>query len=324
MSHAMTLDSHIDFDAAKSLEELHAMLELVKMKNGWAKPTPSLYPEPKRVFVPAHWQFKHARAALHTAGRLVSTEHAERRNLIMANPIPGNDYATVSTLVGAYQMVKAGEIARSHRHSPNAMRVILEGSENAYTVVDGQAVPMMNGDVLLTPNGCYHGHDNQSEHDAYWIDFLDVPLVQFLGPMFFQIHPHQLQASGVINAKSAMRFAFADYVPELLHRSTEASGVKLMELGPPRLCSFDRFVVSLEAKQDWRCPKTTANHLFVVLQGQGVTRVEGREFNWQRGDMMAVPSWYEHEHMAHEKSLLLRVSDLPLLKMLNWDHFDLS
>jgi len=318
----MTHASTIDFDAAQNLDELHAKLDLVKMKNGWAKPTPSLYPEPKRVFVPAHWQFKDARAALHTAGRLVSTEHAERRNLIMANPIPGNDYASVSTLVGAYQMVKAGEVARSHRHSPNAMRVILEGDEKAYTVVDGEAVAMMNGDVLLTPNGCYHGHDNQSARDAYWIDVLDVPLVQFLGPMFFQIHPDGAQALARVNPKSSMRFAYAEFVAELLRCEAQASGVKLMELGPPRLCTFDRFAVSLEEKQDWHCGKTTANHLFVVLQGRGLTRVEGREFNWQRGDMMAVPSWYEHQHTAHEKSLLIRVSDLPLLKMLHWDHWD--
>jgi gentisate 1,2-dioxygenase len=317
----MTSLTHPDFDSAKNLDELHAMLEVVRMKNGWAKPTPSLYPEPKKKFIPAHWKYKDAKAALHTAGRLVSTEHAERRNLIMANPIEGNDYASVATLVGAYQMVKAGEVARSHRHSPNAMRVILQGDEKAYTVVDGQAIPMLDGDVLLTPNGCYHGHDNQSEQDAYWIDFLDVPLVQFLGPMFFQIHPEQFERTLVVNPQSPMRFAFQDFAPQLQHQKPQDSGVKLMELGPPRLCTFDRFVASLTPNQTWRCAKTTANQMFVVLKGSGLTRVENQTFHWERGDMMALPSWYEHEHQASEDVLLLRVSDLPLMKMLNWDHF---
>ena len=310
-----------NFESAKNLEELHEMLEQVRMKNGWAKPTPSLYPEPKKKFIPAHWKYKDAKAALHTAGRLVSTEHAERRNLIMANPIPGNDYASVSTLVGAYQMVKAGEVARSHRHSPNAMRVILQGNEKAFTVVDGQAIPMLDGDVLLTPNGCYHGHDNQSQHDAYWIDFLDVPLVQFLGPMFFQIHPQQVETTTAINPNSEMRFAFQDFVPKLLNKSEHSLGVKLMELGPPRLSTFDRFVISLAAHQTWTCEKTTCNHMFVVLKGTGTTQVEGQNFMWQRGDMIAVPSWYEHVHHANEDTLLLRVSDLPLIKMLNWERF---
>lgn len=310
-----------NFDEAKNLNELHAMLDKVGMKNGWAKPTPSLYPEPKRKFIPAHWKYKDAKAALHTAGRLVSTEHAERRNLIMANPIAGNDYASVATLVGAYQMVKAGEIAKSHRHSPNAMRVILQGNEKAYTVVDGQAIPMLDGDVLLTPNGCYHGHDNQSEHDAYWIDFLDVPLVQFLGPMFFQTHPQGFEVTRCVNAKSEMRFAFQDYASKLMTQGAQESGIKMLELGPPRLATFDRFVMALKANQTWNCDKTTANHLFVILKGEGITHVEGKNFNWQRGDMIAIPSWYEYAHQAFDESIILRVSDLPLMKMLNWHRF---
>ena len=317
----MTPTIQPNFDSAKNLDELHAMLDEVRMKNGWAKPTPSLYPEPKKKFIPAHWRYKDAKAALHTAGRLVSTEHAERRNLIMANPIPGNDYASVSTLVGAYQMVKAGEVARSHRHSPNAMRVILQGDEKAYTVVDGQAIPMLDGDVLLTPNGCYHGHDNQSEQDAYWIDFLDVPLVQFLGPMFFQIHPQQIEVTTAVNPNSEMRFAFQDFVPKLLNQKEQYPGVKLMELGPPRLSTFDRFVISLSTQQAWTCEKTTSNHMFVVLSGTGTTQVEDQSFNWQRGDMLAIPSWYVHTHHAKEDAILLRVSDLPLMKMLNWERF---
>ena len=317
----MTPTIQPNFDSAKNLDELHAMLDEVRMKNGWAKPTPSLYPEPKKKFIPAHWRYKDAKAALHTAGRLVSTEHAERRNLIMANPIPGNDYASVSTLVGAYQMVKAGEVARSHRHSPNAMRVILQGDEKAYTVVDGQAIPMLDGDVLLTPNGCYHGHDNQSEQDAYWIDFLDVPLVQFLGPMFFQIHPQQIEVTTAVNPNSEMRFAFKDFVPKLLNQKEQYPGVKLMELGPPRLSTFDRFVISLSTQQAWTCEKTTSNHMFVVLSGAGTTQVEDQSFNWQRGDMLAIPSWYVHTHHAKEDAILLRVSDLPLMKMLNWERF---
>jgi gentisate 1,2-dioxygenase len=116
----MTNLSAISFDTAQDLAALHGLLEQVKMKNGWAKNTPSLYPEPKPHFVPAHWKYTDARSALHAAGRLVGTDKAERRNLILANPIEGNDYATVASLVGAYQMVKAGEVARSHRHTPNS------------------------------------------------------------------------------------------------------------------------------------------------------------------------------------------------------------
>lgn len=307
------------FEATKDLPDLYARLERVKMKNGWAKRTPSLYPEPKQPFVAVHWRYTDARAALHAAGRLVGTEWAERRNLIMANPVPGNDYATVRTLVGAYQMVKGGETARSHRHTPNAMRLVLEADERTYTIVDGVKVPMLPGDVLLTPNMCYHGHSNESATEAYWVDFLDAPLVQHLGPMFFELHPEVLERATSMDAKSPMRFAFADYLPRLLNASPIAAGVRQIELGPPYLDTFDRKVIRLDAGTDWECQRDTVNRIFTVIEGSGRSTVNEQRFDWARGDMIAVPSWLSYKHEASRDSVLLQVSDAPLLSMLNWN-----
>jgi len=308
----------LDFDSAADLPQLYTMLDAVRMKNGWAKPTPSLYPQPKQVFVPAHWRYADARPALHAAGRLVGTEWAERRNLIMANPIPGNDYATVRTLVGAYQMVKGGESARSHRHTPNAMRIILESVENTYTIVDGVKVPMLPGDVLLTPNWCYHGHSNESDQEAYWVDFLDAPLVQMLGPMFFEVHPDTLEGAHRVAAASPMRFAYADYKPRLLAAPEQVAGVRTLELGPPRIASFDRVAVSLGAGAEWARPRTTVNTIYTVIEGSGEAQAAGESWRWERGDMFAVPSWFESRLAASRDAVLIRVSDEPLLRMLDW------
>ena len=315
----MTNLSAISFDTAQDLAALHGLLEQVKMKNGWAKNTPSLYPEPKPHFVPAHWKYTDARSALHAAGRLVGTDKAERRNLILANPIEGNDYATVASLVGAYQMVKAGEVARSHRHTPNAMRIILEGGPKAYTIVDGHSIPMLPGDVLLTPNGCYHGHDNQSAAEAYWIDVLDVPLVQYLGPMFFEVHPDRTQVSTQVNPDSPMRFAFADYLPHLMASPEAAAGVKSLVLGPAALTTFDRTVVHIQAQSEWSRPAATPNEIWVVLRGNGHTQIQDQRFEWQAGDLMAIPYWHAHVHSASTDSILLRMSDAPLMQFLGWN-----
>jgi gentisate 1,2-dioxygenase len=310
--------SAVDFDAASDLDALYTLLDSVKMKNGWAKPTPSIYAEPKQPFVPAHWRFADARAALHAAGRLVGTEWAERRNLIMANPIPGNDYATVRTLVGAYQMVKGGETARSHRHTPNAMRVVLEAGPDTYTIVEGKKILMLPGDVLLTPNWCYHGHANESTQDAYWIDFLDAPLVQFLAPMFFNVHPDMVEPADAVEPGSPMRFAYADYKPRLLQAPECASGIRTLELKPATLVTFDRVAVHLSADARWSCPRSTSNQIFTVIEGCGVSNIGGREFTWSAGDMFAAPSWYDQTHSALDETVLLRVSDEPLMRMLGW------
>jgi len=49
-------------------------------------------------------------------------------------------------------MVLPGEAARSHRHTPNALRLVVDAAPGNYTVVNGKKLPMRPGDVLLTPN----------------------------------------------------------------------------------------------------------------------------------------------------------------------------
>src|SRR3546814_16445317 len=87
---------------------------------------------------------------------LIDVKLAERRNLVIRNAADGVDWATTRTLVCAYQMIMPGEMAPSHRHPSNALRIILEG-EGAFSVVDDVKMPMNAGDVVLTPGGMFHG-----------------------------------------------------------------------------------------------------------------------------------------------------------------------
>jgi gentisate 1,2-dioxygenase len=217
VAHDLTAQDRIarDLSAARSLEEYYPRLAAANMGAGWNKREPSLYPTPKKTFLPAHWPYRTARAALDAAARLIGTQDAERRNLILHNPLPGNAYGTAPTIVAAYQMIKATEVARSHRHTPNAMRFILETGPKAYTIVDGKKVPMEPGDVLLTPNWSWHGHSNEGAYNAYWIDFLDVPLTHLLGPVFFeQLDESFVEDAAEVAADSPWRFPFAGWGPK--------------------------------------------------------------------------------------------------------------
>ena len=139
------------------------------------------------------WRAAEARAALQEASRFVGTDVAERRNLIMVNPAPGNTYATTRNIVAAYQMIQPGETARSHRHTPAALRLVLDAADDVYTVVDGKRVDMTPGDVVLTPSWCWHGHANDGSETAFWLDFLDVPFVRHVEATFFEHHPDAFQ-----------------------------------------------------------------------------------------------------------------------------------
>lgn len=310
--------SAAEFGAARNIGELCELLAAAGMGPGWNKPEPSLWPSPKKTFVPAHWQYSLAKPALDAAGRFVSTELAERRNLILFNPVPGNSYATAGTMISAYQMVMAGETARSHRHTPNALRLVVDTAPGAYTVVQGRKILMAPGDVLLTPNWCWHGHQNESGQCAYWIDFLDAPLVHFLGPMFFEHLQAGLERTAEIDEHSPMRFPFAEIVAGLEAQPESRTGERRLQLGPPFLDTMALYVTRHEAGATVLAKRTTANSIFAVVEGEGRSMIDDALFEWRRGDVFAVPAWRAHSCEAAARSYLLQVTDEPVVQKLGW------
>jgi len=53
-----------ELSAAKNLADFYAKLVPAGMGAGWNKSEPSLYPTPKKTFLPAHWPYRTARPAL--------------------------------------------------------------------------------------------------------------------------------------------------------------------------------------------------------------------------------------------------------------------
>ena len=300
-----------------SLDELYAALAPLSIGAGWNKPTPSLYPQPKARFRPARWRYRDAHAALEAAGRLVDTELAERRNLILANP-GGDGYATTATLVSAYQMLLGGERARSHRHTPNALRLVLDTEPGAYTVVDGVRLDMSPGDVVLTPNWCWHGHGNEGRAAAYWIDYLDVPLVHALEPMFYEPHPDGYEAIHRVAERSPYIYAWSETQTRLAAASPDPSGRfgRQIALDAFRLKTIGLFMLALEGRTAEL--QTSANNIYSVVRGRGRSRIAGQTFDWERGDVIVAPAWQPHVHESDGEAVLFRVTDEPLLAALDW------
>jgi gentisate 1,2-dioxygenase len=275
---------------------------------GWARPAPSIWPSPQPKFRPAVWRFAEAKAALDQAGDFVPVEQAERRNLILVNPIAGNTYATTRNIVAAYQMVKGGESARSHRHSPSALRLVVEAKPGTYTVVDGARVDMLPGDVVLTPSWCWHGHVNESDATSYWIDFLDVPFVQHAEAMFFEHHPAGLETV-TRTGPTPMRFPAG----EPLGPGREA---KIAEIARDVMPTFGLHLVRLPAGAKAEVAKTTTNHIYAVVSGSVHVTADGIAETLGAGDVIAMPCWHEHGYRAESDCVIFRVSDEPLLAKL--------
>jgi gentisate 1,2-dioxygenase len=306
------------FAAAKSIAEVHSLLAAAGIGAGWNKPEPSLWATPRKSFLPAHWSYGLAKPALDAAGKFVSTEFAERRNLILSNPVPGNSYATTRTLVAAYQMVEPGEVARSHRHTPNALRLVVDAAPGMFTVVNGKKIPMLPGDVVLTPSWSWHGHRNEGRARAYWIDFLDAPLVQLLEPMFFEPSPDGVETADEVDEHSPMRFAWADTLRRLASQSNLSTDHGEVLLGPPELRSMALHVTRLDEGAERTHGRTTESSIFAVIDGVGVVNIEDSVFEWRRGDVFVVPAWRQYRLRAQTQSYLLRVTDEPVLTRLDW------
>jgi gentisate 1,2-dioxygenase len=135
---------------------------------------------PTRATQATHWPYATLKPLLLKAGELTPIEKAERRVLVLANPGHGleNMKASPAIYLGM-QLLLPGEWAPSHRHTPNAVRMIVEG-EGAYTTVDGEKCPMSRGDLILTPTGLWHEHGHDGTDPVVWLDVLDLPLVYYM------------------------------------------------------------------------------------------------------------------------------------------------
>ena len=299
--------------AAEELEILHRDLATHGFTPGWQRPGgPSLWNSPKANFDVVSWSYAAAREHLLRAGPLVSLELSERRNLILANPIDGNLYPTSRTQVLAYQMVLPGDRARVHRHSPHAGRLILDVDDGAYTVVNGVQVPMRANDVVLTPGWTWHGHGHDGERPALWVDFLDVPLVQLLEPMFFESHPEGWPEPHTETRATPMLFPWDETRPKIDAAPNHPYYGKRVDLGEPALPTMGLSMHGILAGEPTIPFRTTANQQYVVVEGEGWSMVRGRTIEWSRGDIFVVPCWAPLQHFSAKGAILFRVSDEPL------------
>ncbi|MBE0547883.1 MAG: cupin domain-containing protein [Rubrivivax sp.] len=137
------------------------------------------YQVPTRRTQATCWPYATLRPLLLRAGELTPMAKAERRVLVLANP--GHGLAKMQASAAIYlgmQLLLPGEWAPAHRHTPNAVRMIVEG-EGAYTTVDGEKCPMNRGDLILTPTGLWHEHGHDGDQPVVWLDVLDLPLVYY-------------------------------------------------------------------------------------------------------------------------------------------------
>jgi gentisate 1,2-dioxygenase len=160
---------------------------------------------------PYKWSFKaDIEPLLRRSAALVSMSDSERRSLILCNPGLAPRRASVSTMYTAYRLNDPNEVMPPHRHSPNAVRFGLTGTQN-FTGVEGENITFGPGDLVLTPHDTWHNHGNTGAEPAINLSVLDLPLVETLNAIYFE-HDYKEVENGKLMAKRVQSARFpADY-----------------------------------------------------------------------------------------------------------------
>ncbi len=268
----------------------------------WSSLANLVTPEPRSACRPAAWRFEAIRAAMLEAGALITAKEAERRVLVLENPGLRGQSKVTTDLYAGVQLVLPGEVAPAHRHTQTALRFVLEG-EGAHTVVDGERTIMHEGDFVITPPWAWHDHGNESERPIFWLDGLDIPLVQFLDASFAEQLGEDAQKLLRPAGDSAARFG-ANLLPvghvrrgaasplfnypyartrealEAMKRHAEwdpCHGLKLRyanpETGGHAMATIGTFIQLLPAGFRSQAVRATDATVFVPIEGRGRSRI---------------------------------------------------
>ena len=298
-------------------------------------------PQPKMI--PHIWKWSLLDAIVDESSRAVPVGD-ERRALQLFNPGLGGRWATTNNLIAAVQILLPGEVARAHRHTPTAIRFIIEGT-GAYTAVDGERVYMAPGDLILTPSWAWHDHGNETAERVVWMDGLDIPLVASLEAMFFQLYSApQVPASRPANASKQM-YGHAHIAPTWIKEKVQSSPLLLYswdqtwqalsdlrdregspydgialeyrhpQTGGPILPTMACMVQMFRPMEHTSAHRHTGSAVYHVVRGEGYTVIDGKRFNWSKGDIIALPPWALHEHANTsntEDAVLFSIQDAPV------------
>lgn len=329
-----------------TLEQLEAWMVAHDLGGHWQVDPAVMYGATPLTTVQPHvWRWSEVWEAVQGAGALVNLDVAERRSVRLLNPgIQGRRFTT-HTMQLSVQMVKPGEVARAHRHTPAAYRFVVQGS-GAYTTVEGQRCLMEAGDLILTPAWTWHNHANDGAEPMVWLDGLDHPLITLLQLNMFEPYGADVQpverdsdevavlwgtarppAAAPTPGTAYYHYRWREVYPALrtlAERGEGASpwdGVVLAYVNPrtggPTLPTMAHTLQWLGPGEATRAHRHLSTTIYHVVRGRGRSRIGDAEYAWEQGDSFTVPVWHPHAHTnlsTEAEAILFAVTDAPVAR----------
>jgi gentisate 1,2-dioxygenase len=331
------------------LAKLYQEMDSLHLRPLWKERESVMPSTPRPKMVPWLWKWAQLHEMARRAGSLVPVDRGgDRRVIALSNPGLGAVPYATPTLWVALQWLNGREVAPAHRHSAQAVRFMLEG-HGAYSTVQGDKIYLERGDFAINPPWYWHNHGSEADGPAVWMDGLDVPLDNYLGASFFETHSKDEQDVTAIIDGSGMKYGVgqlrpaweapcAEYSPistykwQLTERalnnlaqvaSSPFDDVALEYTNPhtgrPVMDTMTAWIQMLRPAVHTQAHRQINTAVYHVFEGRGATVIDGVRFDWEQGDMFAVPSWAYHEHLnasSSDRAILFSLQDTPVLKAL--------
>lgn len=248
---------------------------------------------PKAKDAPMHWRWRDLEPFTERAAKEVGIEDVERRALILVNPAFGGETVTTQNLIGAFTVLEPGDKAVPHRHTAAAIRFSTR-AEGAVTIVNGRRCEMKEGDLVLTPPMCWHGHINQGSRRTVWFDAANMPAICNLDASFFEPGTRQDERFWEVGDEGASEYRFpGDEMRRQLAAAPVgpdgAKTVRYTKNGGSVMPTLDLFLARITGRT--RLKRSTHNAVCLVVSGEGRSTVGEQAFEWSRHDVFTIPHW---------------------------------
>jgi len=111
--------------------------------------------------------------------------------------------------------------------------------------------------------------------------------------MFYEEHPEKYQPVERVVTSSPFRFTRESIARGLDAAKPDPEGFHgpRIALATPDMPPMGLHVERIEGGTKTRRHRSTANTVFLVLDGSGTTTIGERDFSWRKGDAFAAPTW---------------------------------
>jgi gentisate 1,2-dioxygenase len=289
---------------------------------------------------PYIWKWSDIYRGVTAAAELVPIDTGGRRTINVRHPnFPDRMSNTVHMSV---QCVMPGETATAHRHTPAAIRFVIKGSSKAFTVVEGEPMPMETGDFITTPAWTWHDHRNEGNEPVIWLDGLDVRFVGLWRQLWQDADETRQETMRPVGFSSKilgharpswiktphltppLRDPWSETSETLMAlKSAETEGDPYNGLrltfthplnGGATLPTIACDLQLLTPHHKTRAHRHLSTAIYHVFRGTGATVIDGQRFEWSQGDIFLVPPWavHHHENLGGEDAVLFSMDDRPI------------